>query len=121
MNRTFKSKSCRILLALEDRKLRHKVLHIIEKFVQILHAVEKVEMPYYKNILLFTKNGIAHNIRAMPIEDPFIKRLLLSTLATEYKERLRSRGISKVSAKQMAKWEKDSDEGYLYNPEWERK
>lgn len=105
MRRTYESKSYRILKALDDKRLRHKVLHITEKLISLLNSVEKVEMPHYRNILLFTKNGIAHNIRAMKIEDPFIKRLLLSTLATEYKERLRARGFSKVSAKNMAKWD----------------
>jgi len=99
MKRTFECRSYRMLYGLQNRRLRHKTMHVVEKFIQMMAAVEKVPMPYYRNILLFTKNGIAHDIRAMKIKDPFIKRLLLSTLATEYKERLRA----KIPSKRVAK------------------
>jgi hypothetical protein len=92
MKNTFKSKAFKNLEGVSSRD-RHKALRLINRMVELFDAVEKTDPKYLKTVYLFVRNGIAADFEDVKLEDPYVKRLLECLLHTEYKERLRARGL----------------------------
>jgi hypothetical protein len=92
MKNTFKSKAFKNLGGVSSRD-RHKALRLINRMIELFNSVEKIDPKYLKTIYLFVRNGIVADFDDVKLEDPYVKRLLQTLLHTEYKERLRDRGL----------------------------